>query len=91
MNKKELAEALAEKNHLSKLDAEEVISSLTEIMTKTISEGEKIVIPSFGTFDISERPARDGRNPQTGERIKIEASRTVRFKPGKALKESVNH
>lgn len=90
MNKKELTEAVAAENQITRAEAEKVLKSLTEIMTKTLAAGEKIVLPAFGTFEISERPERDGRNPRTGEMIKIAATKMVKFKPGKALKESIN-
>ena len=90
MNKKELTEAVAAENQITRAEAEKVLKSLTEIMTKTLAAGEKIVLPALGTFEISERPERDGRNPRTGETIKIAAAKTVKFKPGKSLKESIN-
>jgi DNA-binding protein HU-beta len=90
MNKKELAEAVASQNRITRAEAEKALKSLTEIVTKELANGEKVVLPGLGTFEISERPERDGRNPRTGEMIKIAATKTVKFKPGKALKESIN-
>lgn len=90
MNKKELTEAAASQNRITRAEAEKVLKSLTEIVTKALANGEKVVLPGLGTFEISERPERDGRNPRTGEMIKIAAAKTVKFKPGKALKESIN-
>lgn len=91
MNKKELAEALAEMEQIKKPDAARIIDSLTEIITRTLGSGEKISIPSFGTFEILERREREARNPRTGEKIRVAASKTIKFKPGKALKERVKH
>lgn len=90
MNKKELTEAAASQNQITRAEAEKVLKSLTEIVTKALANGEKVVLPGLGTFEISERPERDGRNPRTGETIKIAAAKTVKFKPGKSLKESIN-
>ncbi len=63
--------------------------TIFELMTEALAAGDKVSVPGFGTFQVSERPAREGRNPATGEPITIAASRTVRFKPAKALKESL--
>lgn len=90
MNKKELTEAVASQNRITRAEAEKVLKSLTEIVTKALANGEKVVLPGLGTFEISERPERDGRNPRTGETIKIAAAKTVKFKLGKSLKESIN-
>ena len=90
MNKKELTEAAASQNRITRAEAEKVLKSLTEIVTKALANSEKVVLPGLGTFEISERPERDGRNPRTGEMTKIAAARTVKFKPGKSLKESIN-
>ncbi len=90
MNKKELTEAVAAQNRITRAEAEKVLKSLTGIITKTLADGEKVVLPALGTFEISERPERDGRNPRTGEKIRISSSKTIRFKPGRKLKESVN-
>ncbi len=90
MNKSELVAAIAEKSGLSKKDSEKALTSAIEVVTKSLAKGEKIQLVGFGTFDVSKRAARDGVNPKTGEKIKIKASKSPRFKAGKALKEAVN-
>lgn len=89
MNKVELVAAIAEKAELSKKDAEKALIAFTDTVKEELAKGEKIQLVGFGTFEVSERPARDGRNPQTGEAIKIAASKTPKFKAGKALKDAV--
>ena len=79
MNKTELIAAMAEQAGVSKKDAE-----------KTLKKGEKVQLVGFGTFEVSERAAREGRNPQTGKTMKIAASKAPKFKAGKALKDSLN-
>ena len=86
MNKTELVAALAEKAEVSKKDAELVLHAVTEELAK----GEKVQLVGFGTFEVSERAARTGRNPQTGKTMKIKASKAPKFKAGKALKDAVN-
>ena len=90
MNKTELVAAMAEKAQLSKKDAEAALKALTEVVTEELKKGEKIQLVGFGTFEVSERAARTGRNPQTGAEMKIEASKAPKFKAGKALKDSIN-
>ncbi|MBR3873943.1 MAG: HU family DNA-binding protein [Clostridia bacterium] len=90
MNKAELTAALVKKTGLTKKDAEKAIAGLTEVITEALAEGEKVQIVGFGGFEVRNRPARDARNPRTGETIKIEASKAPVFKAGKALKDSVN-
>jgi len=90
MNKSELVAAMAEKTELSKKDAEKALKALVDVITEELAKGEKIQLVGFGTFDIAERAAREGRNPQTGEAMKIPASKAPRFKAGKALKDAVN-
>ncbi len=90
MNLNDLKDAVAEKVGISKAEAGTAVSAVLETISKTLTKGEKIALLGFGNFEISERAARDGRNPQTGETIKIAASKAVKFKAGKALKESVN-
>ncbi len=90
MNKTELIAAMADKAEISKKDAEAALKALTETVTKELKKGEKVQIVGFGTFEVSERAAREGRNPQTGEAMKIKASKAPRFKAGKALKDAVN-
>ena len=90
MNKTELIAAVAEQSGLSKKDAEKAISALVESISETLAKGEKIQLVGFGTFEVAERAARTGKNPQTGEAIKIPASKAPKFKAGKALKDVVN-
>ena len=82
MNKTELVAAIAKKTELSKKDA--------DVVAEELKKGEKIQLVGFGTFEVSERAAREGRNPQTGEAMTIAASKTPKFKAGKALKDSIN-
>ena len=90
MNKTELIAAIAEKTELSKKDAEKVLKAFTDVVAEELKKGEKIQLVGFGTFEVSERAAREGRNPKTGESMKIEACKTPKFKAGKALKDLVN-
>ena len=90
MNKTELIAAVAERTELSKKDAETALKAFTDVVAEELKKGEKVQLVGFGTFEVSERVAREGRNPQTGETMKIEASRTPKFKAGKALKDSLN-
>ena len=87
MNKTELVAAIAEQAEISKKDAEK---ALTDVVAEELKKGEKIQLVGFGTFEVSERAAREGRNPQTGEAMTIAASKTPKFKAGKALKDSIN-
>ena len=90
MNKTEFISAIAEKAELSKKDAEKALKAFTDVVEEELKKGEKIQLVGFGTFEVSERAAREGRNPQTGETMKIEASKSPKFKAGKALKDAVN-
>ena len=90
MNKTELVAAIAEQTELSKKDAEKALKAFTDIVADELKKGEKVQLVGFGTFEVSERAAREGRNPQTGETMKIEASKAPKFKAGKALKDMVN-
>lgn len=89
MNKTELIAAMAEKAEISKKDAEKVLSAFTNIVADTLVDGDKVAITGFGTFEVVERAARTGRNPKTGEAIEIAASKSPKFKAGKALKDAV--
>ncbi len=89
MNKTELVAAIAEQAELSKKDAEAAVKAFIDVVSGALKDGDKVQLVGFGTFEVSERSARTGRNPQTGEEIKIAASRTPRFKAGKALKDLV--
>lgn len=91
MNRTELVAAIAEQTELSKKDAEKALKAFTEVVAAELKKGEKIQLVGFGTFEVSERAAREGRNPQTGETMSIKASKTPKFKPGKALKDTVNN
>ncbi len=90
MNKAELVSAIADKAELSKKDAESALKAFTDVVTEELQKGEKIQLVGFGTFEVSERAARTGRNPQTGEEMTIPASKAPKFKAGKALKDLVN-
>ena len=87
MNKTELVAAMAEKAGLSKKDAEKALNAFVESIEETLKEGDKVSLVGFGTFETRERAARDGKNPRTGEKIKIAASKIPAFKAGKAFKD----
>ena len=90
MNKTELVAAVAEQADISKKDVEAVLKSFTDVVADELKKGGKIQLVGFGTFEVSERAAREGRNPQTGKTMKIEACKAPKFKAGKALKDAVN-
>ena len=90
MKKSEIVDAISEKAGLTKSDASKAYDALVEVFTEELKKGNKISIVGFGTFAVSERAAREGRNPRTGETVQIAARRAVTFKPGAALKEAVN-
>lgn len=90
MNKAELVSAIADKAELSKKDAEAALKAFTDVIAEELKKGEKIQLVGFGTFEVAERAARDGRNPQTGEVMPIPASKAPKFKAGKALKDEIN-
>ncbi|MBQ1917322.1 MAG: HU family DNA-binding protein [Lachnospiraceae bacterium] len=90
MNKTELVTEIAEKADTSKKEAEVVLRAFTDVVTEQLKKGEKIQLVGFGTFEVAERSARTGRNPQTGEEMQIAASKAPKFKAGKALKDAVN-
>ncbi len=92
MNRTELIDAIAKKmdNSVTKKDLEATLKSFVEVVTEELSKKEKIQLVGFGTFETSVRPAREGRNPRTGETMKIAESVVPKFKPGKALKDAVN-
>ena len=90
MNKTELIAAIAENAEISKKDAEKALKAFTDVVAAELVKGEKIQLVGFGTFGVSERAAREGRNPKTGEKMPIAASKTPKFKAGKALKDMVN-
>jgi len=89
MNKTELINAVAEATDLSKKDATKAVEAVFDTIMGALKKGEKVQLIGFGNFEVRERAARKGRNPQTGEEIEIAASKVPAFKPGKALKEAV--
>ncbi len=90
MNKTELVAEMAQKANISKKDAEKALAAFTETVTTTLKKGDKVQLVGFGTFEVSKRSARTGRNPRTGETMKIAASKAPKFKAGKALKDALN-
>ena len=90
MNKTELIAAMAANAELSKKDSEKALKAFIDIVTEELKKGEKVQLVGFGTFEVSERPAREGINPQSKEKITIAASKNPKFKAGKALKDVVN-
>lgn len=89
MNKAELIDLIAEKAELTKASATRALDAFLEGLTGSLQKGDPVVLVNFGTFVVKPRPAREGRNPQTGEKITIKASKIVGFKAGKALKDAV--
>jgi DNA-binding protein HU-beta len=90
MNKSELVAAIAQDSGLTKTDSEKALNSFIAVTTKALKKGDKITIPGFMTASKTKRPARTGRNPQTGKEIKIAAKNVIKFKAGKTLDEAVN-
>ena len=90
MNKTELIAAVAEQAELSKKDAEKALKAFTDVIAAELVKGEKVQLVGFGTFEVAQRAAREGRNPLTGEKMQIKASKAPKFKAGKALKDAVN-
>ena len=90
MNKTELIAAVAEQAELSKKDAEKALKAFTDVIAAELVKGEKVQLVGFGTFEVAEREAREGRNPRTGETMTIAASKSPKFKAGKALKDMIN-
>lgn len=90
MNKTELVAAIAEKAELSKKDSEKALKAFIEVVTEELQKGEKVQLVGFGTFEVRAREARMGKNPRTGEEIKIAASKVPAFKAGTPLKKIVN-
>ena len=90
MNKTELVAAMAEQTNLSKKDAEAALKAFIDVVSEELKKGEKVQLVGFGTFEVSERAAREGRNPQTGKTMTIAACKAPKFKAGKALKDMVN-
>ena len=90
MNKTELIAAIAEKAELSKKDSEKALKAFVDVVAEELKKDNKIQLVGFGTFEVSERSARTGRNPQTGEEMEIAACKAPKFKAGKALKDAIN-
>ena len=90
MNKTELVDAMAKQAKLTKKDAEAALKAFTDAVAKELKKGGKVQLVGFGTFEVTKRAAREGRNPQTGAVMKIAASKAPKFKAGKALKDIVN-
>ena len=90
MNKTELIAAMADQAGVSKKDAEKTLKAFTDVVAEELKKGGKVQLVGFGTFEVSERAERDGRNPQTGKVMKIAASKSPKFKAGKALKDELN-
>ncbi|MDP2873286.1 MAG: HU family DNA-binding protein [Bacillota bacterium] len=89
MNRAELVTAIAGKSGLQKKDAERATGAMFEVIEEALAQGDKIVISGFGSFEVRDRAARTGRNPQTGEEIQIAATKVPVFKPGKTLRAAV--
>jgi DNA-binding protein HU-beta len=90
MTKLELVDVVSSKAEITKVEAHKVLDAVIEAVNEGLAADGKVVIPGFGTFEVRTRTARVGRNPRTGEKIKIKASRVPAFKPGKAMKDVVN-
>ena len=90
MNKSDLVESMAKAAEISKAAAEKGLNGMLVAITKALKKGDKVTLVGFGTFSVVKRKARTGRNPQTGAEIKIKATKVPKFKPGKALSDSVN-
>ncbi len=89
MNKSDFVAAVADSAELSKADAGRAVEAFIETVTKALKKGDTVTLVGFGTFSVRKRAARQGRNPQTGETIKIKASKSPAFKPGKGFKEAL--
>ncbi len=90
MNKTELVAAIADEAAISKKDAEKALKAFTDVVAAELKKGNKVQLVGFGTFEVAERAAREGRNPQTGKTMKIAASKAPKFKAGKAFKDALN-
>ena len=90
MTKTELINVVAEKTGFSKKDSDKAVAAVIDAISEALTAGDKVQLVGFGTFEVRERAARTGRNPQSGEEIKIPAAKSPAFKPGKALKDAVN-
>ena len=90
MNKTELVAAVAERAEISKKDSENALKAFVDVVTEQLKADDKVQLVGFGTFEVSKRAAREGRNPQTGKTMKIAACKAPKFKAGKALKDAIN-
>ena len=90
MNKAELVSVIAEKAGLTKVDAKKALEAFMDASSEALHKGDRISLVGFGTFEVSERAAREARNPQTGEPMNISACKAPKFKAGKALKDAIN-
>ena len=90
MTKLEFIEAIAAKSGLTKADSARAVDAFQSVVTETLKKGDKVTLTGFGVFSVSKREARNGRNPRTGEVVKIAASNSVKFKTGSKLKEAIN-
>lgn len=90
MNKSELIEAIAKEASLSKKDAEAALNAYTDAVTTALKKGDKVTLVGFGTYEVRERAAHEGKNPRTGETLRIPAAKVPAFKPGKTLKDALN-
>ena len=90
MNKTEFIAAVAEKAEISNKDSEKALKAFVDVVAEQLKAGDKVQLVGFGTFEVSERAAREGRNPQTGETMTIAACKAPKFKAGKALKDAIN-
>ena len=90
MNKTELIAAIAEKAEISKKDSETALKAFIDVVTDQLKKDDQVQLVGFGTFEVSKRAAREGRNPQTGKTMKIAACKAPKFKAGKALKDAIN-
>ena len=90
MNKTEFIAAVAEKAEISKKDSEKALKAFVDVVTEQLKAGDKVQLVGFGTFEVSERAAREGRSPQTGKTMTIAACKAPKFKAGKALKDAIN-
>ncbi|HEY8338832.1 MAG TPA: HU family DNA-binding protein [Egibacteraceae bacterium] len=90
MNRSELIDSVAQSSGLSKADAQRALDAVLDTIQKTVAKGDRVALTGFGTFELRERAARTGRNPQTGETMQVAASKAPAFKAGKSFKELVN-
>lgn len=90
MNRTDIADAMAEQLGMTKKQANDAVKLATDLITKALADGDTVQLPGFGSFSVSQRAAREGKNPRTGEKLTIAASRNVKFKAGSAVKAAVN-